>query len=192
MSSRFYVLTILSLLLAFSANAKEIQNPKEAKEITEMKENANKKMKREMMKEKHDGKQIEGYKIKFEEMDKDGKGYLTEKAYVKYHDRGWKMIDKENSSYVLKGEFLDACKKEDGCNVRFKEKEFDLWDFNKDGKITEEEHELRREVEFAKMDKNGDDKITKEEYNEAMDFKFKANKKGNGGRVKEKYKIEVK
>ena len=62
MSSRFYVLTISSLLLALSVNAEEVQNPKEAKEITEMKENANKKMKREMMKEKHDGKQIEGYK----------------------------------------------------------------------------------------------------------------------------------
>lgn len=195
MSKKLYILSILSLILVFNVNAKDIQNTKSiqnTKEIAEMKEAANKKMKKEMMKKRREGKQIEGYKVKFEEIDKGGKGYLTEKAYMKYHNKGWKLIDKVVSSYALKSEVLEACKKENGCNTTFKEKEFDLWDFNKDGKITKEEHELRRKVEFAKMDKNSDNKITKEEYEEAISFKFKANKKGNGGKVKEKYKMEIK
>lgn len=164
MKRKFYILSILSLLVAFNVNAKDMkQEP-----------------------------QIDGYKIKFSEIDKDGKGYITEKVYVKYHDKQWKLLDSMKEDFVVKERFVENCKK---CEPKFKEKLFEELDLNGDGKITKKEFHLKKKLEFARMDKKGTDKVTEAEYNDAMNkmmYKIKINEKTPNGKIKGKYKYEVK
>ncbi len=166
MKRKFFIFGILSLLMAFNVNAKEAK------------------------------KQMpEAYRVKFKELDKDGKGYITEKVYVKYHDRQWKLIDEMDEDFVSKDNFVGKCKKEENCDPKYKETIFEQWDLNKDGKVTKKEYKLKRKLEFAQMDKNGTGKVSENQYNEAMDkfqYKYKFNEKTPDGRIKGKYKYKVK
>ena len=167
MKRKFYILSILSLLVAFNVNAKD--------------------MKKEP--------QIDGYRIKFSEIDKDGKGYITEKVYIKYHDKQWKLLDSMEEDFISKENFVGKCKKGNACDPKYKEKIFEEWDLNKDGKVTKKEYQLRRKLEFAKMDKNGTGKVSETQYNNTMDkfsYKYKFDEKTPEGRAKGKYKYEVK
>ena len=82
MKKRFYILSILSLLVAFNVNAKDAKKDP----------------------------QVDGYRIKFKEIDKDGKGYITEKVYIKYHDKQWKLIDSMKEDFISKDEFIQLIK----------------------------------------------------------------------------------
>lgn len=208
MSKKFYVLSLLSLLtLALNVNAEEVKGPKgkladaedkavemvdDVKDKTKedwSKEKA--KAKEEWAKKKEKAKEVEGYKVKYEEVDKDGKGYVTEEEYVKYHGEGWKKLAEVKVAYVTKDDVLEECKKEKDCNPKYKEKEYWMVDLNKDGKVTKEEYELTQKVGFAMKDKNGDGKVTKEEWEQKAHWKAKMDKKGDV-KAKGKYKLEVK
>ena len=169
MKRKFFILSILSLLMAFNVNAKEAKKSKE--------------------------RPAEAYRVKFEEIDKDGKGYITEKVYVKYHDRQWKLLDKMEEEVIVKDDFVANCKKENNCDPKYKEKIFEEWDLNKDGKVTKKEYKLKRKLEFAQMDKNGAGKVSKTQYENAMDkmsYKYKFNEKTPTGTIKGNYKYKVK
>ena len=168
MKSKFYILSILSLLVAFNVNAKDVKKDP----------------------------QVDGYRVKFKEIDKDGKGYITEKVYIKYHDKQWKLLDTMKEDFVSKDEYLASCKKENMCDPKYKEKMFEELDLNKDGKITKKEYKLRKKLEFAQMDKNGTGKVSENQYNDysmnKFKYKYKFNEKTPDGRAKGKYKFEVK
>ena len=203
MSKKFYILSILSLMLAINVNAQEVKTPKNevAKaedKIVELKEDAKndiekgkKKAKNKIEQKKIKAKEIEGYKVKYEDVDKDGKGYVTEEEYVKYHGKGWKKLAEAKVAYVTKDDVLEECKKEKDCEPKYKEKEYWMVDLNKDGKVTKEEYELTQKVGFAMKDKNGDGKVTKEEWEQKAHWKAKMDKKGDV-KAKGKYKLEVK
>lgn len=167
MKKKFYILSILSLLVAFNVNAKDMKKDP----------------------------QVDGYRVKFKEIDQDGKGYITEKVYVKYHDKQWKLLDSMEEEFIAKDEFVANCKKEDMCDPKYKEKIFEEWDLNKDGKVTKKEYKLKRKLEFAQMDKNGTDKVSENQYDNSMPkfkYEYKFNEKTPDGRAKGKYKYEVK
>lgn len=204
MSKKFYVMSLLSLLaLTINVNAEEVKGPKGKLDdvedkVVEMKDNVKKdlkkdkeKVKEKWEKKKEKAKEIEGYKVKYEEIDNDGKGYITEEEYVKYHGKGWKKLAEAKVTYVTKDDVLNECKKEKDCEPKYKEKEYWMVDLNKDGKVTKEEYDLTQKVGFAMKDKNGDGKVTKEEWEQKAHWKYKVDKKGD---VKEKgkYKLEVK
>ncbi len=203
MSKKLYILSILSLMLAINVNAQEVKTPKNevAKaedKIVELKEDAKndiekgkKKAKNKMEQKKIKAKEIEGYKVKYEEVDKDGKGYITEEEYVKYYGKGWKKLAEAKVAYVTKDDVLEACKQDKDCNPKYKEKEYWMVDLNKDGKVTKEEYELTQKVVFAMKDKDGDGKVTKEEWEQKAHWKAKMDKKGDI-KAKGKYKLEVK
>lgn len=204
MSKKFYVLSLLSLLtLALNVNAEEVKGPKgklaDAEDkVVEMKDDVKKdlkndkeKAKEKWEKKKEKAKEIEGYKVKYEEVDKDGKGYITEEEYVKYYGKGWKKLAEAKVAYVTKDDVLEECKKEKDCEPKYKEKEYWMVDLNKDGKVTKEEYELTQKVGFAMKDKNGDGKVTKEEWEQKAHWKAKMDKKGDV-KAKGKYKLEVK
>ena len=117
--------------------------------------------------------EIDGYRVKFKTIDKDGKGYISEKQYIKYHNQNWKLIDKMEEGYVNKDEFTHG----QNGKVHHKEKAFLEMDFNKDGKLTKKEFHLKKKLEFAQMDKDSNGKISEYEY-------FDANK------MEEKYKMK--
>lgn len=166
MKRKFFIFAILSLVMIFNVNAKEVNN-----------------------------QMPEAYRVKFEEIDKDGKGYITEKVYVKYHDKKWELLDEMDEDFISKDNFVANCKKEKNCDPEYKEKIFEGWDLNKDGKVTKKEYKLKKKLEFAKMDKNGTGKVSKQQYDEAMNkmyYKYKFNEKTPDGTIKGKYKYKVK
>ena len=203
MSKKFYILSILSLMLAINVNAQEVKTPKNevAKvedKIVELKEDAKKdvekgkkKAKNKMEQKKIKAKEIEGYKVKYEDVDKDGKGYIKEKEYVKYYGKGWEKLGEWKVKYVTQEDVLEACKQDKDCNPKYKEKEYWMVDLNKDGKVTKEEYKLTQQVAFAMKDKDGDGKVTKEEWEQKAHWKAKMDKKGDI-KAKGKYKLEVK
>ena len=167
MKRKFFILTILSLLMVFNVNAKE--DKKNCDAIA--------------------------YRIKFEELDENGKGYITEKIYAKYTDGQWRLLDKVEEEVISKDDFVGNCKKETRCNPEYKAKIFEEWDLNKDGKVTKREYKLKRKLEFAQMDKNGNGKVTENQYNDAMNkmsYKFKFEEKTPNIKIKENYKYKVK
>lgn len=167
MKKKFYILSILSLLVAFNSNAKP---PKK-------------------------DPQIDGYRVKFKEIDKDGKGYITEKVYIKYHDRQWKLMDSMKEEFISKEQFIGDCKKEKACDHKYKEKVFEEWDLNKDGKVTKKEFHLKKKLEFAQMDKNDTGKVDEKQFNDFMSkckYSYKFNEKTPNGKMKEKVKYQVK
>ena len=162
MNKKLFLLGALSLGLALNVNAAETA--------------------------KNSNPEIEGYKIKFKEMDKNGRGYITEKEYIKYQNKGWKLMDEMEVGYINKDEYNNA---KDG--KKFKTKKFEELDFNKDGRLTKGEYELNQKVDFAKGDKNGDAKLSEYEYISAKkaELKYNFKEKTPQGSVKEKYKYKV-
>ena len=162
MNKKLFLLGALSLGLALNVNAAETT--------------------------KNSNPEIEGYKIKFKEMDKNGRGYITEKEYIKYQNQGWKLMDEMEVGYINKDEYNNA---KDG--KKFETKKFEELDFNKDGRLTKGEYELNQKVDFAKGDKNGDAKLSEYEYISAKkaELKYNFKEKTPQGSVKEKYKYKV-
>ena len=162
MNKKLFLLGALSLGLALNVNAAETA--------------------------KNSNPEIEGYKIKFKEMDKNGRGYITEKEYIKYQNQGWKLMDEMEVGYINKDEYNNA---KDG--KKFETKKFEELDFNKDGRLTKGEYELNQKVDFAKGDKNGDAKLSEYEYISAKkaELKYNFKEKTPQGSVKEKYKYKV-
>ena len=141
MKRKFFILSILSLLMAFNVNAKEAKKSKE--------------------------RPAEAYRVKFEEIDKDGKGYITEKVYVKYHDRQWKLLDKMEEEVIVKDDFVANCKKENNCDPKYKEKIFE--------ESLVELEKIVKDLESGNIPL--DDAITK--FNEAMKIAKVCNDKLN-------------
>jgi len=167
MKRKFYIFSILSLLVVFNVNAKAAkEEPK-----------------------------IDGYRVRFEELDEAGRGYITEKVYVKYHDRQWKLLDSMKEGFISKDQFMGTCRREDMCDPKYKEKIFEEWDLNKDGRVTKNEYRLTKKMEFARMDTNDTGKVTRQQYNNSMNkfrYEYKFDDKTQDGRIKGKYKYEIK
>ena len=113
MNKKLFLLGALSLGLTLNVNATEIA--------------------------KNSNPDIEGYRIKFQEMDKNGKGYITEKEYIKYQNKGWKLMDKMKVGYISKDEHNNAKDAK-----KYETKKFEELDFNKDGRLTKGEYELNQ------------------------------------------------
>lgn len=162
MNKKLFLLGALSFGLTLNVNA------------TEMAKNSN--------------PDIEGYRIKFQEMDKNGKGYITEKEYIKYQNKGWKLMDKMKVGYISKDEHNNAKDAK-----KYETKKFEELDFNKDDRLTKGEYELNQKVCFAKGDKNGDGKLSEYEYisGKKAELKYNFKEKTPQGTVKEKYKYKV-
>ena len=108
--------------------------------------------------------------------------------YIKYQNKGWKLMDEMEVGYINKDEYNNA---KDG--KKFETKKFEELDFNKDGRLTKGEYELNQKVDFAKGDKNGDAKLSEYEYISAKkaELKYNFKEKTPQGSVKEKYKYKV-